>query len=66
MKRIHDFVGKTNEAVNAINWAAEPPVKHFDAQRKRSAIPSGNQAAALGAGAVKKLEMIHMLTVFSY
>jgi len=35
-------------------------MKHLDSQGKRGAIPAGDEAAALGAGAVKKLEMIHI------
>jgi hypothetical protein len=61
VKSVHDFVGEAYEPINAANGRAETRVKQPDAHRERRGIPPSDEAAALEAGVVEELKMVHAL-----
>jgi hypothetical protein len=59
VESIHDFISKTNETINAIDWSLETPIEQLDTQRKRGAVTLCDELATFSAGTVVKFEMVH-------
>jgi hypothetical protein len=56
MKSVHYLVGEAHIAINGIDGCPEFFVEHLDSQRKRSAVPVGDEPATFVAGRVVKFK----------